>query len=1361
MKKKLLLVISALVCSVTMWAQRNYTFNAVALNVDGLPESILGVSVNEGAPAEDGATKINAKLATSGWDICGFSEDFNYHSYLTTTPASNFYNFGTHGGSVSGLSNSTDGLGIAVSKRLTMGDESKVAWEVHYGETSDGSDGLINKGYRTYTVTFATGVAIDVYVLHMDAGDGTGDIDARAQQLEILANAVITKAANNKRPAIVIGDTNCRYTRDQLKTLFIDAINAESALTVKDAWVEKVYSGTYPEFGAESMMWYNAPYNNNTGEVVDKVFYVNTTASNLTLEANSYLHDTSFTVSDHYPVIVNFTLTDKNGSAMTDAEKEENWTLEESVAGNQKPTWEGEQVVSNTSYFMMNVGTGEYIKWGGAYLTEAVGGNGGTPITPITSDNGATWVLKTSRNHVGIGDYTYLDQTGTWYLEPVSGTSYQYRLRNTNGTYLTANTSEAHHPIKSETYNASSENQKWVFLTDDRIRTEMTKANADYPMNFTALLKSADFDVIEVEDGYADNWTNFNQTDGPFKAAWVDWGQTATHVGGSAANYSTYAYSTSTDAVTMSQSLGTLPQGTYNISFEGFYRAKASQYSFSGAKDQTVAAKVNFGSVLGLDITQNTSVETTAGVDVIAPIFRDGDSYFKEGTVTLSSEQSITLEVTKPSTSYSKNKEALIAVDNFKLLYYGTGEVAVDPYLDYKNTVVAYVNATYEKVLALNAAGQAAYDISSVAYAYNNNLITTSADATALCAVVDEAYKNALAAQTASIASAVVNNGGGDMTSVIQNPSFETGDLTAWTVGTGGWDLNVYLNSNETYAATGCDGEYLFNSYGGDAGHTGSVKQTINGLPNGLYELKVLVTSFGDGEYSYKVNEETYQGTANTVFLLGNDYHKGVKVTSKKEFVDATLYFLVESGQATIGVIGGNKGPGNEFKYYWPWEGCFFKADNFRLSYVCDVPHGRLKLALDEANAANLDEYGQAALNISSYESMYNNKSLTSDGKAEAAAVRSALQSAAKAQKTVNADMTYAITNPNFETGDYTGWTCSTGGDTKAAAQENWTYAVAGSDGRYLFNTWADGSTAQALTQTVTGLANGTYTLTAMVASDSGNNIKLTANGVSTTIPTNTANSLAVYPTVECEVTDGTMNIEVVGVNNIWYKADDFRLTYLGRELVLNEGEAASFDDGWYTKVTLNRTVKANTWSTIVFPFAIPEVGDWEVMKLSGATQKGNVMSMTFDKQTAVEAGVPYVVRHTGGTTVFEMANVDVTATLKPTTVSSVTFTPTYTPGTVPKGSFFLNNNTFYQAANDKNTLKAFRGYFTVDESAPVNGLQFIIDGEVTAIEGVNAETTEEIVAIYSLDGRRVESLVKGVNIVKLSNGKTRKVIVK
>ena len=295
--------------------------------------------------------------------------------------------------------------------------------------------------------------------------------------------------------------------------------------------------------------------------------------------------------------------------------------------------------------------------------------------------------------------------------------------------------------------------------------------------------------------------------------------------------------------------------------------------------------------------------------------------------------------------------------------------------------------------------------------------------------------------------------------------------------------------------------------------------------------------------------------------------------------------------------------------------------------------------------------------------------------------------------------------------------------------------------------------------------------MTAAVTSDGGNKVFVFANDTAGEGFTATANNTLGDTYVDFEVTDGTATIGAVGARDgvynaeggCWYKAANFRLTYLGRELVLNEGETASFEDGFYTSVTLNRTVPEGKWCTIVFPFDIPDVGEWEVMKLIRSEVIKNVASMTFEGVSEVEAGVPYVVRQYLGSDVtqFSMTNIEVTSTLKPIAEGVVTFQPSYTVGTVPVGAFFLNNNTFYQAADATNTLKAFRGYFTVDESAAVNGLQFIIDGEETAIEGVNAETTEEIVAIYSLDGRRVESLVKGVNIVKLSNGKTRKVIVK
>ena len=1371
MKKRILLSCIAL-CSVVLgaMAQRSYTFNATALNVDGLPNSILGIEINPDGKEAAGATELCGILANSGWDIVGFSEDFNFHSELVAAPASTYFNFGAHGGSVSGLSNSTDGLGFACAKRFTMAGGTKVKWNDHYGETDHGADGLITKGFRVYNVTLAQGIVVDVYVLHMDAEDSAEDIAARKKQLTQLATYI--KNNHNNRPVIILGDTNCRYTRDELKTAFIDVINADSRFTIKDAWVELIWGGTYPTYGSGAMMTHE--YGMQKGEIVDKVFYINTTASNLKLKANSYLHDESVTTSDHKPVVVNFTLTDPNGTPLTDAEKENNWTLEESVAGNKKPTWEGEQVVSGTTYYMMNVGTGEYIKWGGAYLTEGVAGNAGTPIKAVA--NGNVWNLQSSTirdKYLGDGDWTYLDRPvseSNWYLEPVSGTSTQYRLKSSRGLYLTATTAEAHHPVKSEAYNANNENQKWVFLTDARIRTEMAKANADYPFNFTALLKSADFDLIEYEDGWTNNWSGFDWSgggtgnvtgNGPFKGACSGWNPDAS-------TYVSYAYANSTSKTEMSQNLGTLPNGTYNISFEGFYRSRYSYTEWFSKKeaDETLSgAVVAFGST-NIAIPQNTSTTIGSGVDVVGPLFRDGDTYLKSQQVTMNSSASVTLKVTKPATR-STQVSAWICIDNFRLIYYGTGEAPIDPYKEYKDKVCAKVNETYPLVMQLNAAGQAVYDITTVVSRYNNDQITTGADAQALCDMVDAAYANAWAAHKAYCVEEALSNmeaNGGDVTGAIVNYSFELGNLMGWTIGTSGWEVDVYPNSNGTYATNGCDGDYLFNSYGGDDAYTAYVKQTVMGIPNGLYELKAQVTSF----------ENRY------VYIIGNGYHTKVATTNgKTQFHEATLYFLVEDGSATIGAVGGNKGGGTEFIHYWPNEGSFFKADNFRLKRICDVPHGRLKLALNEANAAVLDAYGKAALDLSSYEAKYNNKSLTTDGKTEVAAIYTALQAAAKAQRTAGADMTWAIQNPSFETGDYKGWSTTAKWDTGAREQENGTYTVAGTDGRYLFNTWnnADGTnnTNEPITQTVTGIPNGTYKVTAMVASDNGSSIKLTANSTIAAIAASTnGNTSGVFPNVECKVTDGTLKIEVGGVNNAWYKCDDFHLTLVApSELVLDEDDKVipEINSVVYPKVTLNRTIKPDTWSTFVAPFDIPasSLGGWEVKELARSSyseESDNITLIFADAQDGIKAGVPYMVRNTTMTenlTAITMENVNVNTAMNNSSTDDVEFVGVYTSGNVPVNVFFICDNKFYQAKDDTNTLKAFRAYFAA--KSPAQAMTYRMDGdeegdgETTAIDTPDNEVT--VVGIYTLGGVRLSDMQEGINILQMSDGTTMTVIIK
>lgn len=293
------------------------TFTAVSLNVDGLPQKILFVNLNKDGPGSDGTKAISQKMATYGWDLIGVSEDFNYHTELMSGLTD--YSCGTHRGKVSGLSNDTDGLNLLWKNTVNVSGEKWIPWNDNYASgafgTGNGADTMINKGYRFYQAEMAEDVVVDIYILHMDADSDAEDIAARESQLRQLSSAI--KESDNKNPIIVMGDTNSRYTRENLKTLFIDSINEDDRFTIKDAWIENIYNGVYPEYGADAMVAVDkgGTYEYPQAEIVDKVFYINNTDSDVTLMADSYRIATDFVdtdgsaLADHWPVVVDFSYT--------------------------------------------------------------------------------------------------------------------------------------------------------------------------------------------------------------------------------------------------------------------------------------------------------------------------------------------------------------------------------------------------------------------------------------------------------------------------------------------------------------------------------------------------------------------------------------------------------------------------------------------------------------------------------------------------------------------------------------------------------------------------------------------------------------------------------------------------------------------------------------------------------------------------------------------------------------------------------------------------------------------------------------------------------------------------------------------
>lgn len=294
------------------------TFTCATYNVDGLPQKVSLITINGDGPGSDGTKTISSAIADDNWDFIGFSEDFAYHTELTSELSE--YNFGTHRGSVSSASsNDTDGLGFATKKTTcSFSNENIVEFTSSYGGLSSGANTCIKKGFRHYVVTLTNGIAIDVIITHMNtySSSGTGHINAQHAQLKQIAQYINSIRSNN-RPIIFMGDTNCRYTRHDFDTYFWSVLDSD--LAVNDPWVDYQWAGVYPEYPSNSLVVEDATgtsssdiiYDSQKGEVVDKVIYVNNPDASVQIKANNYLRDYDGYkgMADHMPIVVEFSYT--------------------------------------------------------------------------------------------------------------------------------------------------------------------------------------------------------------------------------------------------------------------------------------------------------------------------------------------------------------------------------------------------------------------------------------------------------------------------------------------------------------------------------------------------------------------------------------------------------------------------------------------------------------------------------------------------------------------------------------------------------------------------------------------------------------------------------------------------------------------------------------------------------------------------------------------------------------------------------------------------------------------------------------------------------------------------------------------
>lgn len=190
---------------------------------------------------------------------------------------------------------------------------------------------------------------------------------------------------------------------------------------------------------------------------------------------------------------------------------------------------------------------------------------------------------------------------------------------------------------------------------------------------------------------------------------------------------------------------------------------------------------------------------------------------------------------------------------------------------------------------------------------------------------------------------------------------------------------------------------------------------------------------------------------------------------------------------------------------------------------------------------------------IAKAENVFSTRSLTTSSKVKkyaAALLEYAEQyklSLSEGGADMEIDFTHLINNPSFEKGNTTGWNV----EAKTASVKSSTnvyYKGIGADGDYLFYSFATDSTGVGISQTISGLVPGRYTLTAMLGTDHDNEVVMYAGEKTVSVK---AHPFGRFYLTEAEIEDIEIMSEEteleIGVRaGRWYKADNFRLTYTG-----------------------------------------------------------------------------------------------------------------------------------------------------------------------------------------------------------------------
>ena len=230
--------------------------------------------------------------------------------------------------------------------------------------------------------------------------------------------------------------------------------------------------------------------------------------------------------------------------------------------------------------------------------------------------------------------------------------------------------------------------------------------------------------------------------------------------------------------------------------------------------------------------------------------------------------------------------------------------------------------------------------------------------------------------------------------------------------------------------------------------------------------------------------------------------------------------------------------------------------------------------------------------------------------------------------------------------------------------------------------------------------------------------------------------------------------------------------------LVLDDGkDFVAYEPFAAKAASYCRTINAGTtWGTLCLPFEVSLDGqNFRAFKLLSADEGTETVELE-EIKTSIEAGTPVIIKMKDGATKLDFSEADKAIAKDVQTAETANgnyqLQGLYTQKLfskdtdnncyIVKGDKLMNPVKLLGTATESVGSKPFRAYMADNSSAPAAGARMFsisVGGSTTAIEQL--ETTADSKAeYYDLQGRRLQNLQKGVNIVK-RGGKTMKVIIK